>query len=74
MARNTNTDFPTAYRLVIIRTLAGVEHIEYVGPFQTKPAAKGQLTEYLRERSYEHYDSKVGYIERTTGPWERVES
>jgi hypothetical protein len=74
MARNTYTDFPTAYRLVITRTLGGEDHTEYIGPYQTKGAAKGQLTQELKMRSYEHYETKTGHVEQTTGAWEKVES
>lgn len=73
MSRATKTDFPGAFRLVITRTLKGEDHTEYIGPYQTIGAAKGQLTQELQIHFYEHYDKKVGYIERTTGPWERVE-
>lgn len=74
MARSTKTDFPGAFRLVITRTLGDEECTEYIGPYQTIGAAKGQLTQELRPRDYDHYSKKVGHIERTTGPWEKVES
>lgn len=74
MSRDTTTDFPTAYRLVITRTLAGEDNTIYVGPYQTIGAAKGQLSQALEMRDYEHYETKTGYVERTTGPWEKVES
>lgn len=73
MARSTTIDFPVAYRLVITRTLAGEDYTEYVGPYQTIGAAKGQLTEQLKMGYYEQYSKKVGHIERSTG-WEKVES
>lgn len=72
MSRATRTDFPEAFRLVITRTLGDTEYTEYIGPYQTIGAARGQLTDQLRMRSYEHYSKKVGHIERTTGPWEEV--
>jgi UDP-N-acetylmuramyl pentapeptide synthase len=74
MSRATDTDFPTAYRLVITRTMAGESYTEYVGPYQTIGAAKGQLTQELRERIYEHYEKKVGHIELLTGNWRKVKS
>lgn len=74
MSRDTTTDFPGAYRIVITRTLAGEDHTVYIGPYQTKAAAKGQLTQELREHYYEHYDKKTGYIELLTGNWRKVEA
>lgn len=74
MSRATRTDFPGAFRLVITRTLGDTEYTEYVGPYQTIGAAKGQLTDHLRMRHYEHYSKKVGHIESTTGGWEKVEA
>lgn len=74
MSRSTRTDFPGAFRLVITRTLGDEEYTEYVGPYQTIGAARGQLTQELQMRYHEHYSKKVGYIERTTGAWEKVES
>lgn len=72
MSRATRTDFPGAFRLVITRTLAGEDYTEFIGPYQTIGAARGQLTHELRERGYDHYEKKVGHIEYATG-WERVE-
>lgn len=74
MSRNTTTDFPGAYRIVITKTMAGEAYTQYHGPYQTIGAAKGQLTQELKMRDYEHYETKTGYIERTTGAWEKVES
>lgn len=73
MSRATDKNFPEAFRLVITRTLGGQDYTEYIGPYMTIGAARGQLTDQLRMRSYEHYEKKVGHIERTTGPWEKVE-
>ena len=72
MSRSTTTNFPGAYRLVVTKTLAGEEHTEYIGPYQTLGAAKGQLTQELQHHYYEHYDTKTGHLEVATG-WERVE-
>jgi len=72
MSRATDKDFPEAYRLVITRTLGDTEYTEYIGPYQSIGAARGQLTHELRMRDYEHYSKKVGHIERTTGPWQAV--
>ena len=74
MSRDTITDFPGAFRLVITRTMAGEAYTRYHGPYQTIGAAKGQLTQELKMHYYEHYETKTGYIERTTGDWEKVEA
>ena len=73
MSRYTDTDFPGAFRIVVTKTMAGESYTQYHGPYQSIGAAKGQLTQELKMRDYEHYETKVGHIERTTGPWEKVE-
>lgn len=72
MSRGTRTNFPSAFRIVVTRTLGDVEDTEYIGPYQTIGAAKGQLTNALEPHYHEHYSKKVGHIERAAG-WERVE-
>ena len=68
MSRTTRTNFTGAYRVVLEHSWG----TEYKGPYQTKAAAKGQLT--AETDSYWHQDrGTTGYIERTTGEWERVE-
>lgn len=68
MSRTTRTNFPGAYRVVLEQSWG----TEYKGPYQTLAAAKGQLTQettgWHRTRA-----TTAGYIERTTGEWERVE-
>ena len=73
MSRATTTDFTTAYRLVITRTCGGEDYTEFIGPYQTIGAAKGQLTHELKLRDYDHYDKKVGHIELMTGNWRKME-
>jgi hypothetical protein len=65
MSRDTRTDFPGAFRVVLVKGYGTT----YVGPYQTLAAAKGQLS---REQRYHGQDA--GYIERTTGAWEKVEA
>lgn len=68
MSRETRTNFPGAFRVVIDDN----GWVTYMGPYQTIGAAKGQLTQavdgwYARK-------GKTGYIEKTPdGAWERVE-
>ena len=67
MSRTTITNFPGAYRVVL-------EHpwgTEYKGPYQTLSAAKGQLTQ--ETTGWYGRSDTTGYIEHTTGGWERVE-
>lgn len=66
MSRKTKTNFPGAFR-VVLNTPWG---IEYKGPYQTKAAAKGQLTS---ETEGWYSDRGItGHIEVATG-WEKVE-
>lgn len=69
MSRETYTDFPSAFRVVIEH-----EHpnraTKYIGPYQTLGAAKGQLTQQIE--GWYREKGNTGYIERSTG-WERVE-
>lgn len=66
MSRTTRTDFPGAFRVVLVKSWG----TEYKGPYQTLAAAKGQLT---HELGY-YGASSQGYIEKTPdGAWERVE-
>lgn len=65
MSRKTQTDFPGAFRIVLVKAWGRV----YKGPYQTLSAAKGQLTS---ETAYDGHS--VGWIEKTPdGAWERVE-
>ena len=67
MSRTTRTDFPGAFRVVLVKSWG----TEYKGPYQTLAAAKGQLT----SETSDHWNWNVqGYIEKTPdGAWERVE-
>lgn len=65
MSRSTRTDFPESFRIVLKHSWATV----YKGPYQTLAAAKGQLTSETR-----YNPNVIAHIERTTGPWERVEA
>ena len=72
MSRATRTDFPGSFRVVLEHSWGTV----YKGPYQTMGAAKGQLT--AETITGPHYAPRpvpgvTGWIERTTGPWERVE-
>lgn len=67
MSRTTRTDFPGAFRVVLEHSWG----TEYKGPYQTYSAAKGQLTQ--ETEGWYASKGKTGYIERTTGAWERVE-
>ncbi len=65
MSRTTRTNFPDAYRVVLVKSWG----TEYKGPYQTLSAAKGQLT----QETTGHWNQNVeAHIERTTGSWERV--
>jgi hypothetical protein len=67
MSRETRTNFPGAFRVVIEDN----GYTTYQGPYQTLGAAKGQLTQQVE--GWYAREGKTGYIERTTGPWEKVE-
>lgn len=67
MSRDTRTDFPGAFRVVI----NDEGWTTYIGPYQTIGAAKGQLTQ--QTTGWYARKGKTGYIERTTGAWEKVE-
>lgn len=65
MSRTTRTDFPGAFRVVLVKSWG----TEYKGPYQTLSAAKGQLTS---ETAYSF--EGTAYIEKMPdGAWERVE-
>lgn len=67
MSRETRTDFPGAFRVVIDDD----GRKTYIGPYQTKAAAKGMLTQQVE--GWYARKGRTGYIERTTGAWEKVE-
>lgn len=67
MSRETRTNFPGAFRVVI--EVDGYK--TYIGPYQTKAAAKGMLTQ--QTTGWYARKGKIGYVERTTGAWEKVE-
>lgn len=73
MSRTTRTDFPGAYRVVLVKSWG----TEYKGPYQTLAAAKGQLTSETLAGPYyalRPVSGVTGYIEKTPdGAWERVE-
>jgi hypothetical protein len=73
MSRYTTTNFPGAFRLVVTKSMGGEDYTQYHGPYQTIGAAKGQLTQELKMRDYEHYETKTGHIETTSGAWMPVE-
>lgn len=65
MSRDTATNFPGAFRVVLEYPWG----TRYVGPYQTLGAAKGQLTQQTGYNS-----SATGWVEKTPdGQWERVE-
>lgn len=66
MPRSTKTDFQESFR-VVVTTPWGKE---YVGPYQTVGAAKGQRTTILGDR---YGSRKTAVVERLTGTWEEVE-
>ena len=67
MSRTTRTDFPGAFRVVLVHPWG----TQYKGPYQTLSAAKGQLSQ---ETGGRWQSSVTGYIEKTPdGVWERVE-
>ena len=68
MSRETRTDFPGAFRVVLVHSWGTT----YKGPYQTLSAAKGQLTQ--ETEGWYANKGKTGYIERTTGAWEKVEN
>lgn len=72
MSRKTRTNFPGAFRVVLVKSWG----TEYKGPYQTLAAAKGQLTPETMCGPYYAPTKRPGvegWIERTTGAWERVE-
>lgn len=66
MSRTTRTNFSESFRVVLTHSWG----TEYKGPYQTKAAAKGQLTQ---ETSSSWRKDTKGHIERMTGDWEKVE-
>lgn len=70
MSRTTRTNFPGAFRVVLVKSWG----TEYKGPYQTLSAAKGQLTSETVGWGGKTYSGVSGYIEKTPdGAWERVE-
>lgn len=84
MSRSTKTNFGGAYRVVLEKrdreTAEVVGQRDYVGPYQTKGAAKGQLTYLVAQANRTHWRTDeppetetAGWIEQTTGEWKRIE-
>jgi len=67
MSRETNANFPGAFRVVIDDNGC----VTYKGPYQTKGAAKGQLTQQIE--GWYARPGKTGHIELMTGNWRKME-
>jgi hypothetical protein len=79
VGRGTATNFGGAYRVVFEKhdkESGKLVSTEYVGPYQTKGAAKGQLTYEVARRNNSYWaeptEVTTGWIEQTTGEWKRI--